>query len=143
MPWRSREISIGSSPNSPFKVFWLCPLRVLPALFSTGSCLLVPEMIGHLGLQRTFEKRLGQLFEQALLTQDIFGLLVIGQQFVDQLVDRHGLLLSFRWPFTQFNLYPRPRRKVRSRRCSHDCGPEAESLARARTTDLSRPRAAR
>ncbi len=39
-PSRSRGISIGSSPNSPLSVFWLLPLRALPALLVTGSCLL-------------------------------------------------------------------------------------------------------
>ncbi|KLJ05296.1 hypothetical protein SP73_24780 [Xanthomonas citri pv. fuscans] len=39
LPWRSRGISIGSSPNSPLSVLRLRPLRVLPAALATGSCL--------------------------------------------------------------------------------------------------------
>src|ERR1700751_1350789 len=48
-------------------------------------------MIGHLGLQRSFQNRFGQLFEQTVLPDDILGLLVIYEQLIDQLlVDCHG-----------------------------------------------------
>jgi len=71
--------------------------------------LLVAQMIGHLGLQRSLQDGFGQFFEQAVLPDDILGLLVVGQQLVDQLlVDSHGtfILLFFPQPFTQFYLYP-------------------------------------
>src|SRR5437588_10894757 len=72
--------------------------------------LLVAQMIGHLGLQRSLQDGFGQFLEQAVLPDDILGFLVVGQQLVDQLlVDSHGtfILLFFPQPFTQFYLYPR------------------------------------
>jgi hypothetical protein len=50
------------------------------------------QMISHLGLQRSFQNRFGQLFEQTVLPDDILGLLVVGEQLIDQLlVDGHGV----------------------------------------------------
>src|SRR5215813_14435009 len=48
-------------------------------------------MIGHLGLQRSFQNGLGQLFEQTVFPDDILGPLVVSEQLIDQLlVDCHG-----------------------------------------------------
>src|SRR5947209_12191081 len=72
--------------------------------------LLVAQMIGHLGLQRSLQDGFGQFLEQAVLPDDILGFLVVGQQLVDQLlVDSLGIfiLLFFPQPFTQFSLFAR------------------------------------
>ena len=44
----------------------------------------VAQMLGHLGFQRPLQHRFGQLFEQAVLPDDILGSLVVGEQLVDQ-----------------------------------------------------------
>src|SRR4051812_32188072 len=70
---------------------------------------LVAEVFGHLGLHRPLQKRLRQLLQQAVFSYDVFWLLVVRQQLVDEFeVDRHRVpsVWSFRWPFTQFTLYP-------------------------------------
>src|SRR5713226_8470701 len=47
-------------------------------------------MIGHLGLERSFQNRFGQLLEQTVFPDDILGLLVVGEQLINQLlVDCH------------------------------------------------------
>jgi hypothetical protein len=38
LPLRSRGVSKGISPNSPFSVFADTPLRELPPLLPAGSC---------------------------------------------------------------------------------------------------------
>src|SRR5713101_4101410 len=49
-------------------------------------------MIGHLGLQRSFQNRFGQLLEQTVFPDHILGLLVVGEQLINQLlVDCHGV----------------------------------------------------
>src|SRR6266852_1294965 len=49
-------------------------------------------MIGHLGLERSFQNRFGQLLEQTVFPDDILGLLVVGEQLINQLlVDCHGV----------------------------------------------------
>ena len=70
--------------------------------------LLVAQMIGHLGLQGSLQDGFGQFLEQSVLSDDILGFLVVGQQLIDQLlVDGHGIfILLFTWPFTQFYLHP-------------------------------------
>src|SRR5215470_19951797 len=75
---RSRGFSNSNSPNSPVKVFWLFPLRVLPRL-ARRLVLFIAQMIGHLGLERSFQNGFGQLFEQTTLPDDILGFLVVGQ----------------------------------------------------------------
>jgi hypothetical protein len=42
--------------------------------------LLVAQMIGHLGRERSFQNGLGYLFEQTVLPDDILGFLVVGEQ---------------------------------------------------------------
>src|SRR6266849_6298450 len=52
-------------------------------------------MIGQFRLQRSLQDCFGELFQEAVLADDVFRLLVIGQQLVYQcLVDRH------RFPFS-------------------------------------------
>src|ERR1017187_1558328 len=71
--------------------------------------LFIAEMFGHLRLHGTFQHGLGQLLQQTVFTNDVFWLLVVRQQLVDEFeVDSHrvSLVCFFRWPFTQFNLHP-------------------------------------
>lgn len=72
----SRGMSSGNSPNSPLSVFALSPLRALPVTLVTGIALVVTEMLGHFGFQRPLHQHLGQLLEQAILANQIFGFLV-------------------------------------------------------------------
>src|SRR5215472_19049007 len=54
-------------------------------------------MLAHLGFQRPFQHRFGELLEQPVLPDDILGFLVVSEQLIDQLlVDCHGpfILLS-------------------------------------------------
>jgi len=48
--------------------------------------LVVTEVLGHLRIQRPLDQPFGQLFEQAVLADQVFGLLVVGQQAAKQLV---------------------------------------------------------
>jgi len=43
----------------------------------------VAKVFGHLGFQRTLDQFLGELLEQAMLANQVFRFLVIGQQAVD------------------------------------------------------------
>src|SRR6266487_6343206 len=63
-------------------------------------------MVRELGLQRSLQNCFGELFQQAVLADDVFRLLVIGQQLINEgLVDSHRfLILLFRWSFTQLLL---------------------------------------
>src|SRR5207249_6095817 len=63
-------------------------------------------MIGQFRLQRSLQDCFGELFQQAVLADDVFRLLVIGQQLINEgLVDSHRfLILLFRWSFTQLLL---------------------------------------
>lgn len=49
------------------------------------STLAVPQVLGHLGFQRTLDQHLGELLEQAVFANQIFRLLVIDQQAVCEL----------------------------------------------------------
>lgn len=42
--------------------------------------LVVTEMLGHLGLERFLDQQLGQLLEQTVLANQVFGFLVVAQQ---------------------------------------------------------------
>src|ERR1041384_7210296 len=69
----------------------------------------IAEMIGHLGLHGPLQQRFRELLQQPVFANDVFGLLVVRQQFVNEVeVDGHriSLVSFFRWPFTQSNLYP-------------------------------------
>ena len=46
----------------------------------------VAEVLGHLGVQRLLHQQLGQLLEQAVLADQVLGLLVVRQQAGQQLV---------------------------------------------------------
>src|SRR5689334_8811670 len=70
----------------------------------------IPEMIGHLGLHGPLQQRFCELLQQPVFANDVFWLLIIRQQFVNEVeVDGHrvSLVSFFRWPFTQCNLHPR------------------------------------
>jgi len=84
LPCRSRGISIGSSPNSPLSVLRLRPLRA--GRVGDWLVLVVTEVLGHLRIQRPLHQQLGQLLEQAVLADQVFRLLVVGQQAAEQLV---------------------------------------------------------
>jgi len=73
---------------------------------SGGIVLLKSQMVRELGLQRSLQDCFGELFQQAVLADDVFRLLVIGQQLINErLVDSHRfLILLFRWSFTQLLL---------------------------------------
>src|ERR1051326_3138731 len=61
--------------------------------------LLIAQMIGHLGLQRSLQDGLGQFLEQPVLPDDILGFLVVGQQLINQLlVDSHGTFILLFFP---------------------------------------------
>jgi hypothetical protein len=76
-------------------------------------------MIGHLGRERSLQNGFGQLFEQTVLPDDILGLLVVGEQLIDQLlVDAMGSPIFFLpWSFTQFSPET-PAFKLQELRCS-------------------------
>jgi hypothetical protein len=44
-----------------------------------GVVLLVAEVVSHLALQGTLDHRLGQLLQEAVVTEHIFGRLVVFQ----------------------------------------------------------------
>lgn len=48
--------------------------------------LVVPQMLGHLGIQRLLDQQLRQLLEQAVLADQVFRLPVVSQQARQQLV---------------------------------------------------------
>src|SRR5215472_1771781 len=68
-------------------------------------------MLAHLGFQRPFQHRFGELLEQPVLPDDILGFLVVSEQLIDQLlVDCHGpfILLS---PMAIYTVLFTPSRK--------------------------------
>ncbi len=48
--------------------------------------LIVTQMVGQLGIQRTLDQLLGQLLEDAFGTDQVFRFLVVGQELIQQLV---------------------------------------------------------
>jgi hypothetical protein len=44
----------------------------------------VAQMIGHLGLHGSLQQRFGELLQQSMLADNIFRLLIIHQQFGNQ-----------------------------------------------------------
>ena len=68
------------------------PFRVLPVGFATGACFECAEMVGHFGVESSLDKGLGQLLEKAFLADEVFRLLVIRQEGVDQ--------VDWKWPPT-------------------------------------------
>ncbi len=61
-----------------------------------GRVFLVAEMIGHLGLHRPFKKLFGELLEQPVLPDEVFRILVILHQGVEQ-VFRDGHQSFLQW----------------------------------------------
>jgi hypothetical protein len=58
--------------------------------------LLVAEVVSHLALEGALDDRLGELLEEAVVTEHVFGRLVILEQFVQEFwCNRHNQL-SFR-----------------------------------------------
>ena len=49
-----------------------------------GTAHSVAEVFGHLGFKRPLNQHLGQLLEQAVLANQVFGFLVVDQQGVGQ-----------------------------------------------------------
>jgi hypothetical protein len=43
-------------------------------------------VFGHLGVERPFQERLCQLLQQAVLADDVLGILVVGQQLINEIV---------------------------------------------------------
>lgn len=54
--------------------------------------LVVTEVLGHLGIQRLLDQQLGQLLEQAVLADQVFGFTIVGQQAAKQLAGYFVLL---------------------------------------------------
>src|SRR6202044_669135 len=55
----------------------------------------VAHMIGHLGLHGSLQERFGELLQQSMLADNIFRLLIVRQQFVNQVeVDGHRVSLE-------------------------------------------------
>ena len=50
-----------------------------------GLMFVMPKVRGHLGLQGALYNSLGQLLEQAVLANQVFGFLVASQQLVNQI----------------------------------------------------------
>lgn len=48
--------------------------------------LVVAQVVGQLGIQRTLDQLLGQLLEDAVGTDQVFRLLIIGQKLIQQFV---------------------------------------------------------
>src|SRR5207249_4979059 len=80
-------------------------------------------MIGQFRLQRSLQDCFGELFQQAVLADDVFRLLVIGQQLINEgLVDSHRfLILLFRWSFTQLLLQLPVETRTLENQISHWC----------------------
>jgi hypothetical protein len=51
-------------------------------------------MIGHLGLHGSLQERFGELLQQSMLADNVFRLLIVRQQFVNEVeVDGHRVSL--------------------------------------------------
>jgi hypothetical protein len=46
----------------------------------------MPQVFGHLGFERALHQSLGELLEQAVFANEVFGFFVVSQQAVDQFV---------------------------------------------------------
>jgi hypothetical protein len=56
----------------------------------------VAQVLGHLGVPRLPHQQLGQLLKQAVLADQVLGLLVVGQQAGQQLVGHVMVALAHR-----------------------------------------------
>jgi hypothetical protein len=97
----SRPVAVARHRDRQWPLFGL---EGLPALavarvagtVAGGIVFGVAQVVGQLGVERTLDNSLGQLLQQALLTQDVFGFLVVLEQLIEQLggldvvLDVHG-----------------------------------------------------
>ncbi len=56
--------------------------------------LIVAQVVGQLSIQRTLNQLLGQLLEDAVSTDQVFRILVVGQELIQQLVGDGMLRLA-------------------------------------------------
>ena len=77
----------------------IAAVAMIVAAAAGRVALLVAEVVGQLRPERPFQQRLLQLLEQAIFAEQVFRLLVAGQQFVQMFwFDRHRESPSFRLP---------------------------------------------
>ena len=57
--------------------------------------LAMSQVLGHLRIERTLDQQLGQLLERAVLANQVFRLLVVRQQAIQQLRRHSRLLLLY------------------------------------------------
>lgn len=72
VPWRSRGISIGSTPNLPLSVSPALPVARITGRVLHWLVLAVAEIVGHLRFQHFLDQQLGELLGQALLANQVF-----------------------------------------------------------------------
>ena len=59
----------------------------------------VAEVMGELGLHGAFEDGFGELLQEAVLAENVFGLLVVFQELIEQgIIDSHSTF--FEWIIT-------------------------------------------
>jgi hypothetical protein len=56
------------------------------ALVGDGLVLVVPKVLGHLGLEGSFDQSFSQLLEKPVFSDEVFRLFVIHQQAVYQFI---------------------------------------------------------
>src|SRR5208283_2584437 len=67
----------------------------VPAVAAGRGMGLVAQMLGHLRAQGSLQNRLGQLLQQSVLANDVFRLLVVGEQLVyKSRIDCHRIFYS-------------------------------------------------
>ena len=94
VPLRSRGVSSGSLAEIAFQGLGCLAVARVAAVVAGLVVLLIAEMVGHLGLHGPLQQRLGELLQQPVFANDVFGLLVVRQQFVDEVeVDGHRVSL--------------------------------------------------
>src|SRR5215468_2180657 len=80
----------------------------IAGVLSFRRVLLVTEMMSHLSIQDPFDEGFGELLEQTALSNQVFGLLVVFQKFIEDFFrDSHNRsfprkLFQALWPFTRF-----------------------------------------
>src|SRR6266576_2603122 len=62
----------------PLQGFSACPVAAVATVMPGWIVFLKSEMIRKLGLQSSLQQSFGELFQQAVLADDVFRLLVIG-----------------------------------------------------------------
>src|ERR1019366_5055720 len=91
----------------PSQLLLAGPVSRVPAVVARRIMLLVPDVLGQLRIHRSLQKSFGELLQQAVLSDNIFWLLVARQQFINQLwIYRHRLsLVSVRVCFYPMTVY--------------------------------------